>query len=282
MAFTFGDFIADLKGSRYFQVWLVVWVGMLILFFVGVGNIATFSNYTANEQQYLLFRNYDQDVSKTGLRWPKMGFYTNNASVSATSFFCNTEDERIIHTGQEAYNGRVLYVLDPTSFIALPGNNLIGCIIELDGDPTKRHGTTWLFVDSGVFHADAEFVQIDSQRIWTVSLSKSFYLMSDGTQYVYWNPYLSPSNMPKPVNGSNATTPIIQVIFSVNDFNLERFLQWNSYPGWQVYADLGGILFASYVFQTIVMFFIGMLLTNDSRLLGTVGVPSRGAYESVS
>jgi hypothetical protein len=268
MAFSLGDLLADVKGSRYYQIWLVAWLGMLILFFVGMGNITAISGPTNLDSNYKTYRIWEEDGAKTAIRWPRIGWYPNDPTVAVADFFCNTQDEKIIPTMNISYMGRIMQVLDPRSFLAVPAYNDIGCLLMLQGsgDPNQDLGTTWMFVDDGIFHPDSEYVQVDTSMQATMYLSKSTYQMLDGNSYTYWNPFLNQERL-------RNSTGDIEIIFSIVDFNVAHYLEYTTltYSGWQAYADLGGILFASYVFQGLFMFLVGLIVTNDSRLLNLGG-----------
>jgi len=276
MAFTFANLFADVKGSRYFQVWVAAWIAFFIVFIIGLANISAISGYTANAPNYKNYRIWYQDAAPVGIPWPLIGFYPNNASVQVSSFTCNTEDQHDIPRKMNVpFNGRTINIMEPSKFLAMPRYNDLYCFVILanTGVREQDYGTTWVFVDSGIFQPDAEFIQVDSKKAATIFLTKTLFETAAGPVLTFWNPTL----YQMPLHENITYYDAIEIAISVFDFTVTHYLEYNNYVGWQAYADIGGILFASYTFHAIFMFIIGLFLQNDSRLLNPLVSLSGGA-----
>lgn len=68
------------------------------------------------------------------------------------------------------------------------------------------------------------------------------------------------------------------VFLSISSFRVHNYEEVEYYDDWQCYADFGGLLFMSYLFHKLVMFFVAIGVPNDSRMLGGVPRPQTTVY----
>jgi hypothetical protein len=278
MTVSFGDLITDLKESRYFQVWCIMWAVVSIVFFIGFGNITNIST-TSNVQgstTYQAYRILEQNAEKTGLFFPAVQASTLSTNNSILSLTCNNDKNEAVTVYPSSTSWQQpAFTIQSQSQIATPSMPHIGCDVSLTKNGTgPDDGVSTVlrlaFSDTGTF-SQAETVYIETDTIGTVYLSKTSY--SGAITQSFYNPWYITHRLP-----SNQTAlGGMQLFIEMNSFDVVNYQQYSTYTGWQAYADVGGMLMFAYVMHMVLMFVIGVFLNNDSRVLGG----ARASYDNV-
>jgi hypothetical protein len=282
------DILTDVKESRYFQIWLVLWLVGIIVFFVAFGNITSASSLQAADPLFHAWRILDLDISGTGLIFPDFFARTVDPLVTFKTLDCSSDEEKPLTTTKVAacpdgVKGHSCFVISGSQFRAFPTSNAINCVGILDGiyspngTKIRQSDQVWGVVWTGAFSRSAELVDISDNVIAEIEISPHQYLVQGNGQYqvptqewILWNPDATQI----PQTGDNSA---VAVVISVEEFVLRVFKSFDPYGGWQGYADLGGALFMSYVMQKILMFLVAFVVVNDSRTLGG----ARSSYDNV-
>jgi len=269
MTFSFGDLLTDVKESRYFQVWGIFWVAFAVVFFVALGNIVSYSNQV-NDGRGGFYRFGTYDYSQEGIRFPRLQLSTLSPqdSINPDLTFCSDSAERIINhtagklptTGQDALN-----VLSDAA-IASPPKPYFVCMVQVNINNPNVSKRMRLSFAAGDDFAGGETIYLRSDEVVTVMLEHELFASDvSGSKSSIQRSLFNPWGFDNKQNNNNGT---VMLTVQFQNFNTPVYAAFNPSSSWLAVSDVGGALMFVYALHSLLMFSIGLLLTNDSRVLG--------------
>jgi len=266
MTFSFGDLLTDVKESRYFQVWTILWIAVMIVFWIGFAAITNYAALYTNPDDASTYRISDADMSDMGIEFPQIQISTLAPAATINEVACSGPlNQPIGVVPGQTQDGQPAQNVHSNAAISKPTTIEMACVVMLNPVPNGTSKKLRMsFADGGNFPGETIYISTDAYA--TVYLNKVVY-MSDPTiskpwSFAKYNPWYIEHKL------SGNYTGTIQLWISMSDFDVPSYIQYQSYTGWEAYSDIGGQLMFAYFIHLVLMFIVGIFLTNDSRVLG--------------
>jgi hypothetical protein len=268
----------DLRSSWYFRLWLLFWVILAIVWFVGMGFLANRADDASKHkvQQYFVDHHSKIEYPKFQLRFPlkadqsvneynnpacTYGFY-NNITVPSNLIKCL----KPIGGGDDTFD--YCLQVDTTGIFAVRGegftdpvaNNRLTCIVNITGGliPINQEDVLVAFE----LLNDPAFGPNSGASLWIAANNAAWVLLTKATfnGKDAWERDLL-------YHSSRYVPGFWQVTAVIDSFRVERFEDAVIYDGWQAAADIGGFITFLMIFHVAVMIIVGLFCVNNSQFL---------------
>jgi len=283
-----GQFVAnakliwdDIKHSWYFRVWALVWLTLVIMSFVVLVRLSTWSVHAGKERQLLFWiENATQvefpkfRVSLPDDRWNK------NETIVKDSFSCEHNGQNIptrYCKGKSDY--LTCAVVDTTGLFAHRENReqnrqRIRCSFETQGwHPNTNTLVAWELDEDHAIgrnaHAALWFeprqspgVQVNLRKAYVSYDRDELDFGKDDVEHPVWERTLVYHTTVEHKGHYNFTT-------FIETFMVEHLDMVDMYNGWIALGEVGGFAFFMIVLHVIVMLLVGFIFDNNSKFLST-------------
>jgi len=279
---SFGKIVDDLKNSWYFRIWTLFFLTLVIVFIVGFSVLAHQSGIAATQGAQMVisqpvevmefprfhFRVFSGDVIRLtsaschylGLTPPapirqvacssQFGIPYNTSSSYCMAFVA----EEFIATKVHFNSSRI-----QCNILATPVNSTeTDALVAFEVEGSRNYGIN------------------DGASIWIAPNNNAWVLLTKllwnegGSTKVEWERFL--------LYHSTVRNPgVYNVQISIGDWYVDTYInKENYYTGWMVLGDIGGVAILFVFFHMILMFFVGLCISNTSSFLKHENSPSAG------
>jgi len=267
--------IHDLKNSWYFRGWIVFWVCLAIVWFVGLGFMANRSVDASQHkvQQYYVDHERSIQFPPYQLRFPLgeaetlndptcfYGYY-QNISVPIVSLKCLkpiTGGDNI-HDWCLQVNTAGIKAIRGNGYTDPHANNRLTCIVNITGGliPIAEQGIQVAFEilrDHAYGPNSGASLWISPNNNAWVLLTKAFF---NGRES--WERNLL-------YHSSKSQPGYWQITALIDSFSVDRYEDQVVYDGWMAAADIGGFITFLTIWHVLIMLLIGLFCVNNSTFL---------------
>eukprot|EP01117_Protostelium_nocturnum_P005525 TRINITY_DN1995_c0_g1_i1.p1 TRINITY_DN1995_c0_g1~~TRINITY_DN1995_c0_g1_i1.p1 ORF type:complete len:295 (+),score=84.37 TRINITY_DN1995_c0_g1_i1:220-1104(+) len=294
MARNLAALIEDLKNSWYFRIWFLLWIGAVIagfgaMIFYGdyatkIGNEKTIRDYTYDRSQqnlpdieFRLHWNHTETYTIENVQcypasWGYQFFYPMKLQVPVTE--CDKSQNfvpgacRLVKA-----SGLTVYNTSMGIFCSLVAQ-------EKPGTPSLNDTTrvVGLSIPAERWHRNYVTWAIGGHELVAVRLRTHLWDTKGGITYDKTDSVIPPTY--DPVNAPALNE--FQWFVHFEDLNeLHTVTDQDEYPRMLSAADIGGFAFLLYILHTIVMFFVGFVLVNNSTFLNGETNSNRSSYANL-
>jgi len=247
-------FLRDIKKSRYFQFWFLMWVIFGVIIIVSLVNLSTYTNLNETQPNYKTWRIWEEPTSL--IDWPDFTLsiipnVNSTVSCSIGNTVLSVQDD-IDPNGQ---NYKIIYA---SSFLASGINNTIICLLNTGKGNTLKWNirtptSSSIFISQSIYVSTVTFLA-------QISLKKTTYEDSSGQiTGIDWHPIVT--YIPN-------TTLEAGVYFTITDFTISHYREYDWLIGWQSFGEFGGTLFMTYILHRFIMTILSPCIEMDSVLFG--------------
>jgi len=266
--------IEDLKTSWYFRIYGLLWLVCAIVSFVGLVVLAHYSRYAQEHQQWLSW--WAKDAQ---LNYPD--FYvsllpgensTDEIQSSICYFGLRTNPQNVPITNCLTAPLTQCLIIKASTFVALPNpaqgtffnspETQITCDVNTKIlNPAIDNSILAMGVTNDYVKTSEPSAYLYNGTITQISIEQNVIVSKIHPKYTWYDVQSVPMSNVNPYAGYS---------FVVRFGNLwtQTSQETDTFNGWMGVGEIGGFFFFLYVIHSILMAFIGLCLTNDSKFLG--------------